>query len=173
MVQFTTTILQFGEQGEKTGWTYIPVPADLAQQLLPGNKKSFRVKGRLDDHPIEGIALVPMGGGDFILPLNADLRKAIRKKKGAMLQVTLLVDTNTPRLSNDFLACLGDEPTAKAFFATLTKGHQLYFSRWIESAKTEATKTKRIAMAVDALSRHWDYGTMIREERKNRDLFMG
>jgi hypothetical protein len=26
MVQFTTTIKQFGKQGEKTGWTYIEIP---------------------------------------------------------------------------------------------------------------------------------------------------
>lgn len=43
-VQFTTTIHKFDKQGEKTGWTYFEIPADLAQKLKPGNKKSFRVK---------------------------------------------------------------------------------------------------------------------------------
>lgn len=46
MIDYTTIILQFAEQGEKTGWTYIEIPADLAQQIKPGNKKSFRVKGK-------------------------------------------------------------------------------------------------------------------------------
>jgi hypothetical protein len=41
MVQFTTTIKQFGKQGEKTGWTYIEIPADIAEKLIPGNKKGF------------------------------------------------------------------------------------------------------------------------------------
>ena len=35
MIQFTTTIHKFGVKGEKTGWTYIEIPADLAQQLKP------------------------------------------------------------------------------------------------------------------------------------------
>ena len=56
MVKFSTTILKFDKQGEKTGWTYITIPAKIAQQLNPGNKKSFRVKGRLDDFEIENIS---------------------------------------------------------------------------------------------------------------------
>jgi len=63
MIDFTTTILQFGQQGEKTGWHYIEIPADIAQQLKPGNKKSFRVKGKLDHFSFSGVALLPMGGG--------------------------------------------------------------------------------------------------------------
>jgi hypothetical protein len=45
MIKFTATLLKFDKQGEKTGWTYIEIPADLAQKLKPGNKKIFRVKG--------------------------------------------------------------------------------------------------------------------------------
>ena len=33
MIQFTALIERFGEQGEKTGWTYILIPAEKAQQL--------------------------------------------------------------------------------------------------------------------------------------------
>ena len=44
MIKFTATIKQFAEQGEKTGWTYIDVPENIALQLKPNNKKSFRVK---------------------------------------------------------------------------------------------------------------------------------
>ena len=173
MIQFTTTIQQFGQKGEKTGWTYIAIPADLAQQLMPANKQSFRVTGKLDAVSIEAAALIPMGGGEYILPLNAALRKSIGKKKGAMLQVSIAVATTPPALSADFMSCLDDEPQARAFFDTLTKGHQRYFSTWIESAKTISTKTKRIAMAVNALSRKWDFSTMMREDRKKRQDLNG
>ena len=84
MVSYSTSIKQFGQQGEKTGWTYIDVPADIAEKLKPGYRKSFRVKGKLDDHAISQSALLPMGDGGYILPLNAAIRKAIHKKKGAM-----------------------------------------------------------------------------------------
>jgi hypothetical protein len=49
--------------------------------LRPGNKKSFRVKGKIDAHPIRGIALLPMGGGRFIMALNAEMRKEMEKGK--------------------------------------------------------------------------------------------
>ena len=87
MVRFTATIHRFGQQGEKTGWTYVEIPADLAQKMKPGNRKEFKAKGKLDKHPIERISLLPMGGGKFILVLNAQLRKAIGKKHGAMVKV--------------------------------------------------------------------------------------
>ena len=70
MIQFTTTIHKFEKQGEKTGWTYIEIPADIAQQIKPGNKKSFRVKGKLDNYKIAGVSLLPMGGGSFIMAIN-------------------------------------------------------------------------------------------------------
>jgi len=40
MISFSTTILQFAQQGEKTGWTYIVVPTAIAAKLNPGIKKS-------------------------------------------------------------------------------------------------------------------------------------
>lgn len=167
MVEFTTTILQFADQGEKTGWTYISIPADLAERLKPGNKKSFRVKGRLDDHPVKSVSLLPMGDGSFIMPLNAAIRKAIHKKKGAMLKVKLQADNAPLKICPELLECLADEPAAEANFKKLPPSHQLYFSKWIESAKTEPTKTKRITQTVTAMSRGMGYGEMMRSLKKD------
>ncbi|HEX5652529.1 MAG TPA: YdeI/OmpD-associated family protein [Chitinophagaceae bacterium] len=166
MIGFRATIHRFDKQGEKTGWTYIEVPADIAGKLKPGTKTSFRVKGKLDHHKIEGVALMPMGGGRFIMPLNAALRKAIGKRQGAMLRVQLAVDSQPFRFNQDFLACLNDEPAALAFFKTLPGSHQRYFSKWIDEAKTELTRTKRIAQAVNALSVKLGYGGMLRMNQK-------
>src|ERR1700733_3333465 len=94
MVQFNTLILQFADQGEKTGWSYIDIPADIAQQIKPGNKKSFRVKGMLDGLSVSGMALMPMGEGNFIMALKAEVRKKIRKEAGAMLNLVLEEDVD-------------------------------------------------------------------------------
>ncbi len=162
MVTFTATIHKFEKQGEKTGWTYFEVPADLAQVLKPGNRKEFKVKGKLDAHPVKRISLLPMGGGLFIFVLNAALRKAIGKKHGAMVKVQLTEDKSEFVFNKDFMDCLDDEPTAIEFFQSLTGSHQRYFSKWIDEAKTEPTKIKRIAMAVNALAKKWGYPEMIR-----------
>jgi len=168
MVSYSTTILKFDEQGEKTGWTYIEVPAEYAEKLKPGNKKSFRVRGKLDEHPIKGVALMPMGEGNFIMAINAAMRKGIGKRKGAKLSVKLEVDDSLIILSGDLLDCLADEPKALEFFNKLTPGHRKYFSNWIESAKTESTKAKRIAMAVNAMARGLHFGLMLREQKANK-----
>ncbi|MBL7747016.1 MAG: DUF1905 domain-containing protein [Chitinophagaceae bacterium] len=166
MVKFTAAVHRFDKMGEKTGWTYIEVPVDLAQQIKPGNKKEFKVKGKLDAHPIKRISLLPMGGGRFILVLNAALRKAIGKKHGATVQVQLQEDKSEFVFNKDFIDCLNDEPVANAFFQSLAGSHQRYFSKWIDEAKTETTRVKRIALAVNALAKHWGYGEMIRAQKK-------
>ncbi len=170
MVTFTTTILQFAQQGEKTGWTYITIPVKIAQQLKPNNKRGFRVKGKLDNFIIEAIALLPMGEGDFILALNADIRKGIRKRKGDTLKVMLEADEKGYQLNPDFVECLNDEPKAIAFFNTLPNGHKNYFSKWIDSAKTVETKSKRIAIAVTALAKGFGYPEMIRSHKADKLL---
>jgi Domain of unknown function (DUF1905)/Bacteriocin-protection, YdeI or OmpD-Associated len=162
MVQFTATIHRFDKQGEKTGWTYFEIPPDLAQQLKPGNRKEFKVKGKLDAHPIKRVSVFPMGGGGFIFVLNAGLRKAIGKKHGAIVKVQLTEDKSEFVFNKDFMECLDDEPAAKNFFQSLTGSHQRYFSKWIDEAKTEPTRTKRIAMSVNALAKKWGYPEMIR-----------
>ncbi len=166
MLQFKTLIKKFGDKGEKTGWTYIEIPAAIAEELKPNNKKSFRVKGSLDDYAFEGFALIPMGDGNFILALNASLRKKIRKYMGAFLNIKIEVDNNPVKLNAELLECLSDEPGSLSFFNQLTPGHRKYFSNWIDSAKTDATKTKRIAQTVNALSKHQDYGQMIRAQKR-------
>jgi hypothetical protein len=171
MIQFSTTIEKFGELGEKTGWTYILIPAKLAQDLFPGNKKSFRVKGKLDDWAFKQLALIPMGEGDFILAINAEIRKKIKKQKGSQLSVQMQLDTSEIAISADLLECLEDDEAAKAHFNKIPGSHQKYYSRWIESAKTLETKAKRIARAMKALGRQMGYSDMIREEKADREKF--
>ena len=172
MVKFTTTILQFGSMGEKTGWSYIEIPISATQKLMPDNKKSFRVKGKLDDIPIKGISLLPMGDGKFIMALKTDLRKAIKKNKGMKLSVLFGVDTVKPKPPEALMECLKDEPEAFAYFKQLPFSHQNYFGNWIKSAKTDATKAKRIVRCVEAMRKKFNFAQMIRSiKADNEDFF--
>src|SRR5688572_4476839 len=102
MIRFTATLRKFADQGEKTGWTYIDIPADLTDKLKPNTRQSFRVKGKIDEHKIAGIALFPMRGGGFIMTVNADMRKAIGKRHGAMVKVQLEEDKKGYVMNKDF-----------------------------------------------------------------------
>ncbi|MEB0262449.1 MULTISPECIES: YdeI/OmpD-associated family protein [unclassified Mucilaginibacter] len=171
MVDFTTIILQVAEQGDRMGWTYIEVPADVAQQLLPGNKKSFRVRGKLDNFEIAGMALMPVGSGNFFMSLREDIRKGIRKTKGATLRVQLEHDIDFKiEMPDDLKDCFDYEQSeAFEYFNSLAKSHQGYFIKWITDAKTEDTRANRIAKTINAAIRRMDYGAILREQKKLRE----
>lgn len=165
MVTFLAKIQKFAKKGEKTGWSFIIITGKQAEKLNPGCKKSFRVKGLLDSHKIQRAALLPMGDGNFIIPINASIRKGTGKTVGDTLKVKIEPDESPISLSADFIACLKDDVRAYEFFKSLPRGHQNYFSNWIESAKTDSTKTKRITMAVIALAEKRGFAEMIRANK--------
>ena len=165
MITYQTILQKFGEKGEKTGWTYVEIPAHIAQEIKPDTKLGFRVKGLIDGFPVKLLALLPMGEGDFIIPMNAQIRKGIRKEEGAIVTLHLEEDTDELPQSEELMICLEDEPKALEAFLKMPKGHQNYYSKWIESAKSIETKTRRIAMTVNGLAMGMDYGEMMRYYR--------
>lgn len=167
MVEVDAMMLQFAEQGEKTGWTYIDIPADLALQMKPHNKKSFRVRGMLDALPVRGMALMPMGEGNFIMALKADIRKKLHKNAGAILHCKLEEDTDYKvEIPADLQECFDFEPETWDFFNSLAKSHREYFIKWINEAKTNETRAKRIVNTVNTMLRKWRFNVMLREIRK-------
>ena len=168
MISFEASIEKYDRKGEKTGWTYITVPAARAALLKPGCRQSFRIKGSIDQVTLQQSALLPVGGGDFILPLNATLRRQLGKTAGGTVLVKISADESEYVLHAVFMECLADEPEAWEFFHTKPPSFQRYYSKWIESAKTDSTREKRIAMAVNALARGIEFGEMLRMQRDQR-----
>lgn len=168
MLRFETQIQRFEKKGEKTGWSYIVISRAQAEKLKPGYRVSFRVKGKLDGHIISKTAILPMGDGSFILPVNGTIRKAINKSAGDKVKAELVYDERPLTIDRDFMKCLKDDHAAYSYFKSLAKSHQVYFSKWIESAKTPATKTRRITMAVIALAAQQGYPEMIRANKTQR-----
>lgn len=165
MVKFDALLKKFGSNGEKTGWTYFEIPAKLAGKIKPNTKKSFRIRGTFDKIKIHGVATIPMGGGGFIVAINAAMRKELKKVHGAKILVSIEEDKVEYKLNKDFIECLKDEPTAALVFNKMPSSHQKYYSKWIESAKTEQTKAKRIALAVNTLARGLNYAEMLRSQK--------
>ncbi|MBL7925782.1 MAG: DUF1905 domain-containing protein [Bacteroidia bacterium] len=159
---------KFDNKGEKSGWTYIYIKATIAKKIK-NTARSFNVKGSLDAHIFKGKALIPMGGGNFIFPVDAAMRKAIGKVYGAKVDLAIETDESPYLLNADLMQCLIDEPEAFHFFNSLTPSHQRYFSKWIDSAKTLDTKAKRIAMSVTAFLSKQGYPEMLRAQKaKNK-----
>ncbi len=168
MIRFTATILRFDKQGEKTGWSYVSVPAHLARELKPGNKKSFRVKGTLDKHVIKQVSLLPMGDGDFIMAFNAAMRKGTGKREGALIEVALQEDKSEIAMPSDFAECLEADADAQAVFNKQPKSHQNYWIKWIEAVKGKEARDSRLIRAVAALAQGLNFAQMLRAEKALR-----
>lgn len=162
MIEFRSKLHKFDRKGEKTGWTYVELSEKLAGTINPGVRKSYKVKGFIDQHAIKLVALIPMGDGSFILPVNSAMRKAIGKEVGDVVELKLTLDKDEHEISQELLICLEEEPNAYAHFNSLPKGHRNYYSKWVESAKTPATKADRIMKVIFAMHHKMDYGSMIR-----------
>src|SRR6218665_225961 len=91
-VVFKTQLQKFQKNAEKTGWTYFIIPQKIAEKLNKGVKKSFRVKGFIDEYEIKQVSILPYGGGDFIMAFNAAMRKGTQKKAGDSIALQLEAD---------------------------------------------------------------------------------
>lgn len=169
MIKVNAVIEQFGQKGEKTGWTFIDIPSSIATVLKPNCRVSFRVKGLIDQVAFSGIALAPMGEGNFIMPLKKELQRKIGKRKGAMVQLSIEEDKAFKiEMPEDLKSCLLDVEGAIEQFGTLPKSQQNYYFNWINAAKTDSTRVKRIAQTVEAMDKKMDYGEMIRYNRSKK-----
>lgn len=163
MISFKAEIERFDANGEKTGWSYVYIPQDIAEKVKADNRREIRVRGMIDEVPINGLCMMPVKGEGFILPLNKPLRKMLRKEQGAVVNLTLEHDADFKiEIPDDLELCLADEPELLEQFMARPKSHRNYFINWLNSAKTEPTRTKRLVMIVNAMANQWDFGLMIR-----------
>jgi hypothetical protein len=166
MYIFDAVIEKFATMGEKTNWHYVYLPDDVLASLLKEKQQHFRVKGSIDDAPIQQLALWPIGQEQYILPLNATIRKAIKKNEHATVHVQIQIDNSEILHDADLLDCLLDNPLAQSRFMALSKSWQNNFSNIIKDAKTQTTKTKRIAKVLRTLEAGDTHENMMAEWRK-------
>lgn len=159
-------IHKFSDKGEKTGWTYVEIPPDVLIKFKRKDKKEFRVKGLIDDVKVERLAVYPVGDGNFIIAINAALRKSLGKKEGATVCLKLSLDSAEALQSQELVDCLAEDQVAKKQFESLLLSQRNYFHRYIYSAKGAATKAGRIVNVINAMYKKQDFGTMIRSLKK-------
>ncbi|HEY0176333.1 MAG TPA: YdeI/OmpD-associated family protein [Pedobacter sp.] len=166
MVVFEAEVERFERMGEKTGWSFVFIPVEIANQIKPDCRKSYRVKGKLDNVEVKGLAFTPMGEGNFILALKASLRKELKKEEGAVLRLELEEDKDFKiDMPADLELCLLEEKHCMENFIKLPKSHQNYYINWLNTAKTEPTRTKRLTQIVIAMDKQMDFSEMMRSNK--------
>lgn len=170
MVQFSAEIERFDQKGEKTGWYYVAIPQEVALRIKPDNRKFFRVRGTINGHGFSGLGLIPTGEGDFILPVNAGMRKTLEAGLGDVLHLDVEEDTDFRiDMPEDLEICLAEDPRLLENFMKFNRSTRNYFINWINGAKTEPTRTKRITLTVEAMDLGLDFSAMIRRDKARRE----
>jgi Domain of unknown function (DUF1905)/Bacteriocin-protection, YdeI or OmpD-Associated len=144
-------IYQIQKQPNKGGWHYVVIT-----EIAASEKSALglvRVSGTVDNYELKQFNLLPMKDGNMLLPLKAALRKAIRKKEGDTVQVTLFSDETPIFVPDAILMSLLEFPRAYDFFMTLSESNKKYYIDWIEEAKRMKTKDNRIVKAIDQLEK--------------------
>jgi hypothetical protein len=122
---------------------FISIPFNV--QEVYGSKGQVKVKATFDGHEYRGV-IANMGTGCHILGIRKDIREAIGKQVGDVVQVTIqkheaerVVDVPA-----DLKKILVKNAKAKSFFDSLSFTNRKEYSLWISSAKKEETKAKRL-----------------------------
>lgn len=94
-------------------------------------------------------------GGQFLISFNSETRKATGRGGGDEVEVTLELD-DKPRTIEppaELAAALAENPEAAKAWAALSYSNQRAHAESIVGAKTDETRQRRIAKALEALTK--------------------
>ena len=91
--------------------------------------------------------------GEFLLGLNRAVREAAGVEAGDTVDVLIELDTAPPEVEvpEALASALAADPDAKAAFERLAFTHPKEYARWIEEAKRDETRARRVARALEML----------------------
>jgi hypothetical protein len=91
--------------------------------------------------------------GEFLLGLNREVRKQARVEAGDTVDVKLELEA-APReveVPQALAAALAQDAKAHASFQRLAYTHRKEYARWIDEAKREETRQRRVSEALELL----------------------
>jgi hypothetical protein len=142
--RFDTTVELTGKTA-----TFMEVPLDIPA-IFDGAKKP-PVKVKIKDHVYR--STIAVYGGRYYLPINRDVKKTTGVDAGDAITVEIERDTDerVVEAPPDFKSALKEDKEARDNFRGLSYSHQKEYVDWIEDAKREDTRRRRIAKTVERL----------------------
>jgi hypothetical protein len=143
-MRFRATI----QLGGKTA-TGIHVPDEVVASLGSGKRPPVRVT--VNGHTYR--SSVASVGGEFMLPVSAEVRERAGVAAGDEVDVDIELDTGPREVTvpPDFTDALDRDADARRFFDGLSYSNKRRLVISIEDAKTAETRQRRIAKAVSML----------------------
>ena len=135
----------------KGAWTYhLRIPNS---KNIEGKWGDIKVSGFIDNYKIEARNLAPIKGEDKMLSINGEIRKAINKKGGDFVTVTLYLISNKEKITEKQILETFNEAGVLKAFEKLTEIEKNEILDSITSEKNEDKQIKIIVKQIDKLSR--------------------
>jgi hypothetical protein len=133
------------------GGAFVEIPFDVEAAF--GTKRP-KVKAMIEGVPYRGI-LTRMGGPNHLLIILKGIREQIGKSFGDRVKITVEADTEERVIEtpNDLLREFKKDKTAKAVFDKLSYTHRREYVTWINEAKKDETRQRRIAKMIEMLKK--------------------
>jgi hypothetical protein len=144
-MRFRSTVLLEGRTA-----TGFQVPADIVAELGAGKRPPVTVT--IGGHTYR--STIAAYSDVYMLPLSAENRTAAGVAAGDQITVDIELDT-MPRevtIPDDFAAALEATPAARRFFDGLSYSQKRWHVLSVEGARTEETRSRRIAKSVAMLA---------------------
>ena len=150
--EFETELGEFGVgKSRKVWYRVVFLPQDFEEQLPFDEYPRLRIDGEIGDVPVNS-AWIPTGDGRRYLIVAPEVLKAAGLSIGDRVTVRFrIADQNhvdVPRALELAIAASREAATA---WEELTPGKKRALAHHVGSAKTDATRAKRVAQAVAAL----------------------
>lgn len=123
------------------GFTFVAIP--FSPREVWGPKPRYYVAGTINGISVRGT--LGALGQDYFLRLGAAWMRDSGIEIGANVSVRLSLEgPQEDNIASDIAKALSDNKKAKTFFDELPTFYRKNFIRWIESAKREETRVRRI-----------------------------
>ena len=146
--------LELKYQAGKGAWTYhLRIPNS---KNIEGKWGDIIVSGFIDNFKIERRNLAPIKGEDKMLSINAEIRKAINKRGGDIVIVTLYLLSNKEKITESQILETFKESNVLKAFKKMNKEEKNEILDSIISQKNEEKQIKTIIKHIDKLSKQND-----------------
>ena len=127
----------------------IEIPSASVEALGSGRRPAVRVT--IGDHTYP--STVATMGGRFLVPVSVENRRLAGVAAGDEVDVVLELDTSKRAVDVPpaLAAALARDRRAKGAFDALSYSKQRWFTLQVEGAKTEETRARRVAKAIETL----------------------
>jgi len=146
--KFEAELISAGPNG---AWTRMHIPFDVPATY--GSKGRVSVRGSINGFQFQS-SIFPDGDGGFHMLVNKEMQQGAKAQPGDVVEVIMQMDTDerTVSVPKDFEKALKLNKQTQANFAKMTSSARREFAEWIDSAKQQQTRERRIEKAVALIS---------------------